>query len=138
VKEIPILLVRANQFVLAVGTLLALVLQQGGLILVLFLLSLLPLIFGPQLNIVFILTKMLLRNRMNWQKTEAAELQRFNQTIATVLLGASWLILHFTGHWTGWILSGMVTVAAGLALSGFCIGCILYFQLKKWRANLGK
>ncbi|GAA0362167.1 DUF4395 domain-containing protein [Bacillus horti] len=118
-KEIPVFLVKANQSVLVVGTGLGIILQNVWIITSLFILSLLPIIFGPRLNLVFMFTRRLLQSKIDTQKTEAAELQRFNQTLATILLGLSTLILWLGPHWSGYVLAGMVTVAAGVALAGF-------------------
>ncbi|GGK17093.1 hypothetical protein J2S00_000752 [Caldalkalibacillus uzonensis] len=132
-QGIPVPLVRANQWVMVGGILLAILLQSQLLLTLLFIISLLALLFGPKGNVVFVLTKPLLKNRLAAAEQEAAELQRFNQSIATILLGLAVGILWTTGHWSGWIPAGMVMVAAAFALAGYCIGCTIYFQWKQWR-----
>jgi hypothetical protein len=136
-REIPVPLVRANQWVLVIGTILAIILQNMILLAILFVINLIPLFVGPQGNIVFRIAKPLLRKKIKLAETEAAELQRFNQTIATLLLASGLILFWTTEHWAAWIRVAMVTVAASVALGGFCIGCFIYFQWKQWRHKAG-
>ncbi|MDE5416238.1 DUF4395 domain-containing protein [Alkalihalobacterium chitinilyticum] len=136
-KEIPKSYVRANQCVMVVLTVFSILLQNVSLLALTLLIVLLPLLFGPKANITFKVAKMLIKNVSN-DETEAAELQRFNQTIAASLLGIALIVLLTTGHWFGWVLVGMVTVAASVALLGFCVGCFMYFQFKKMKYEMKK
>lgn len=136
-KFIPAYLVKFNQAVLVVGTGLALIFQQPLVLLALFILLVVPLLTGPRLNLIFMLGKWLLpRSLAEKSDQEAYELQRFNQSIATILLGIASTVLLISGHWSGWVFSTMVTIAAGIALAGFCIGCFIYFQWKQWQHKL--
>lgn len=135
-KEIPLPLVRTNQCVMVLGTLIAIAFQSTIVLTIIFLIALSPVLLGPKGNLVFRLAKPLLQKKLAGAETEAIELQRFNSIIAVLILGVSLFILWSTGHWIGWVFAGMVTVAAGLALSGFCIGCVLYYQLKKMKYKL--
>jgi hypothetical protein len=137
-KQIPMPLVKANQVVMVLGTLTAILLQSPIVLTMLFFIVLFPFLFGPKGNLVFLIAKPLLRSRLNNAETEAIELQRFNQTIASVMLGIATVIMWTVGHWSGWIVVSMVTIAAMLALSGYCVGCFLYFQLKRWKHSLVK
>ncbi len=136
-KEIPISYVRTNQLILVILTLSAIVLQSGLLLFGAFLFVIMPLLNGPKANIAFILAKRISSNT-DRQQTEAAELQKFNQTIAAALLTVA-IVIHFViGSWIAWIFVAMVTLAATVALLGFCIGCVLYFQFKKLKYKLSK
>ncbi len=137
-KEIPIPLVRANQLFLVVGTLVSFVLNSPLLLACILLIMVLPLILGAKGNLVFRLAKPLLQKRLVNAETEALELQRFNNSIAVILLAIGNLILWSNGHWSAWLFVGMVTVAAGLALVGFCIGCIMYYQLKQLKHKISQ
>jgi hypothetical protein len=64
-------------------------------------------------------------------------LQRFNNSIATLLLGAAQLVFLFQVSLVGWILSALVLTAASIALAGFCIGCFLYYQFNLQRFRWG-
>ncbi|MFV8826567.1 DUF4395 domain-containing protein [Alkalihalobacterium sp. APHAB7] len=136
-KEIPKSYVRTNQYVMVVLTLFSILLQNVSLLALTLLIVLLPLLFGPKANITFNVAKVLIKDVSN-EETEAAELQRFNQIIAASLLSIALIVLLTTGHWFGWVLVGMVTVAASVALLGFCVGCFMYFQFKKLKYEMKK
>ncbi|WP_078429953.1 DUF4395 domain-containing protein [Alkalihalobacterium alkalinitrilicum] len=136
-KDIPKSFVRANQYTMVVLTVLSISFQSVALLALTLLFVLLPLFFGPKANIAFAVAKQLNKDASK-DETEAAELQRFNQMIAASLLGIAFILLLVTGHWFGWVLVGMVSVAATVALLGFCVGCFLYFQFKKLKYDLKK
>lgn len=58
---------------------------------------------------------------------------RFNQWIATILVALS--IGAFAGGYpvAGYLFGGMVILAAGIALLGFCVGCYIHFQYRQWQ-----
>ena len=134
-KDIPINYIRTNQVILAVLTLSSIVLQNGWLVLVTYFFVIMPLIIGSKGNIAFHIAKRMFP-KINGEKTEAAELQRFNQTIAATLLTIALLIYYLTASWISWLFVGMVFVAATVALMGYCVGCFFYFQWKKLKYNL--
>ncbi|WP_078555685.1 DUF4395 domain-containing protein [Bacillus alkalicellulosilyticus] len=136
-KEIPIYLVKSNQLMMVTLTVSALLLQSWPIVALTLVLVLISLIFGGKANIAFMIAKKLNKKDRSTEETESVELTRFNQTIAAILLAIGLGIL-LAGHWSGWILVAMVTVAATIALLGFCVGCFMYFQLKKMRYQLKK
>ena len=136
-KDIPIPFVRAQQMTMVILTLLSIGFQSVLLLAVTLIIVGVPLLFGPKFNVVFMLAKQYIKDYQN-KETESAELQRFNQTIAVSLLTIALFTLLVFGHWIGWVFVGMVTVAASVALLGFCVGCFLYFQLKRLNYNLKK
>jgi len=131
-KEIPLPLIKANQAGIVLFVLLSFVLQQPGFIYLLFLIQLIPLVLGAHTNVFIPLAKLALsKERLRSAETQAMELARFNQTIAVVCLG-----LATVSHLIGWsvlayIFAGMVTLAAFVAILGYCIGCTLYYQYKR-------
>lgn len=134
-KDIPINYIRTNQVILAVLTLSSIVLQNGWLLLVTFFFVITPLIIGSKGNISFYIAKRMFP-KINGEKTEAAELQRFNQTIAATLLTIALLVYFLTASWIAWLFVGMVFAAVTVALMGYCVGCFFYFQWKKFKYNL--
>ncbi len=136
-KEIPVSFVRANQWMMVLLTLSAILFQSLVIVGITFVVVTIALIFGPKANLAFLLVKTINNKDRSNEETEAAELQRFNQTIAASLLFIGFIILLF-GHWLGWIFIAMVTIAASVALAGFCVGCFFYFQLKKLKYQLKK
>ncbi|TJY42047.1 DUF4395 domain-containing protein [Cohnella pontilimi] len=69
-------------------------------------------------------------------ETQAAELTRFNNTLAVIFLTLS--LLSFALGWSigGYVFTAMMLAAAGAALLGYCIGCTIYFQYKQLRHKL--
>lgn len=134
-KEIPLPLIKANQAGIVLFVVIALASQQPWWIYALFLIQLAGLAFGPRASLFILLARSALTDeRLKRSETQAAELARFNQTIAVLLLGLS-TVFHLAGwSWPGHIASGMVGLAALAALAGYCIGCTIYYQYKKWRA----
>lgn len=136
-QTIPRPLVRTQQATLVAGVLLAFTLQLPGLLAALFGLMLAGLLGGPRYNLIFALARPLWGSRLKQAFPEDAAAQRFNQTIAVSLLGLSLLAFYGLGlPVLGWTLAGLVAAAAGLALTGFCIGCVLYLRLRYWRGRL--
>lgn len=134
-KDIPIPYVRANQVGIIVLFLLALLFQQPWIIILLWIIQTAGLSFGLKGNLFVQLAKPMLAGKISGARTEAAELQRFNNSLAVILLTIS--ILCFAIGWTtaGFILAACVAAAALVAVCGYCVGCFLYFQLKKFRAG---
>ena len=134
-KELPLLLVKTNQSGIVLFVVLALGTQQPWWIHALFVIQLIGLVFGPRANLFMQLGRLALaEERLKKSGSQAAELARFNQTIAVSLLGLS-SVFHLVGwSWPGHIAAGMVGLAALAAVAGYCIGCTIYYQYKKWRA----
>lgn len=131
-------LVKANQTMMVVLTLLSISFQSVLLVAITLGIIAASLLFGPKANIAFRITKALSKKDLSKDPTESSQLTRFNQSIAASLLTIALLILLINGHWIAWVLVGMVTVAATVAIMGFCVGCFLYFQLKQLRYKLTK
>lgn len=134
-KEFPLPMIKANQSGIVLFVTLALAAQQPWWIFALFLIQLTGLVFGPRANLFILLSRLTLTDeRLKRSGTQASELARFNQTIAVALLGLS-SVFHLAG-WSlaGHIAAGMVGLAALAAVAGYCIGCTIYYQYKKWRA----
>ena len=133
-KGIPLPLVKLNRWVLVVGVVSGLLLQQPLFTTVLFVMMLSAVLFGRRGSLIFQVGKRLLAKRnaaaQRAGNVEDPQLVRFNNSIAAILLGGAQLAFLFGLGWVGWVLSVAVAVAAGVALAGFCLGCFLYFQFK--------
>lgn len=134
-KEIPLVYVRGNQAGIVMTLLVAIGLQQPWLIAILWLIQIIGLIGGPTYNLFIAAVQPFAAKRAASGKTEAAELQRFNNSLGIVFLTLS--LLAFLAGWTlaGYLFAGMMGVAALAALLGYCIGCTIYFQYKQFRAK---
>lgn len=135
-EGIPMPIVKLNRWILVTGIVIGLVTQQPLFTTALFLLLLPTIIFGQRWSLVAHLGKWLFAKQNLTAEREDRRLMQFNNTIATVLLGAAQLAFLLGAPIVGWTLSLMVAAAAGIALAGFCVGCFLYFQFKMLRYRL--
>ncbi len=137
-RSIPRPLVRANQSFFVLSVLAGAVFQVPWLLSITLAVAAVALLAGPKGNLIMRLVKPVLQRRINLKEAaqEDADQQRFNQTLAVLMLAASqvsFYILHST--LLGWIFAGMLFAAAAIALLGFCIGCWIHFQLHMFRSR---
>ncbi|MCZ8515951.1 DUF4395 domain-containing protein [Paenibacillus filicis] len=133
-KEIPLPYVRTNQAGIVLLVLLAILLQQPVLIVVLWAIQVINLWQGVRSNVFVMLAAPFLRSKLAGAPTESRELQRFNNSIAVILLTLSILFFWLNaGSIAGYIFAGLVGAAALMAICGYCIGCTLYYQFKRLR-----
>ncbi|MED3794581.1 DUF4395 domain-containing protein [Niallia alba] len=133
VKTIPLPLVRTNQWVIFLSVLLSLVLQQYWIMLIPLIAGLSGLLF--QWNPIMKVASLFLKKPKKEYHQEDWDQQQFNQIIAIVCLTIG--SLSFFLNWTvlGYIFSIMVGIASIVAILGFCIGCFIRFQWKKYQYN---
>jgi Domain of unknown function (DUF4395) len=134
VSLIPMPIVTLNRLMLAGGVALAIAFQQPLLIAALFLMMLGAVSLGPRGSLPFQLGKRFLAGPVARAKGEGRvedrRLMRFNNTIALMLFGLALVAFTIGQDVLGYVLSGMVMVAASVALAGFCLGCFLYYRLR--------
>jgi hypothetical protein len=135
-EDIPLPIVKLNRWTLVTGILLGLVLRQPLVTTALFLMLLPATLFGQRASIIYHIGKRLFAAQNAIAEREDRRLQRFNNSIATSLLGAAQVA--FLLGWTvlGWGLAIAVALAASIAIAGFCVGCFLYYQFKLNRYRL--
>ncbi|HNR12151.1 MAG TPA: DUF4395 domain-containing protein [Thermodesulfobacteriota bacterium] len=134
---IPMPIVKLTRWVILMGVGLGLIFQQPLLTTVLFLVLLPAVLLGRRGSlIVFFGKRLFSKKKLAAAEREDARLARFNNTIATVLLGTAQIAFFLDADSIGWIFSGMVALAAAVALAGFCVGCYFYFQYKMQRYRL--
>ncbi|PYZ98282.1 hypothetical protein CR205_06705 [Alteribacter lacisalsi] len=136
-KAIPLGFVKANQTMLVFLTLSSLVFQSAVLLAVTVMIAWISLLFGPKANPAVMVYRRFVSPDPEGE-TEAAELARFNQSIAAVLISLGFVLHVVFQTWAAWLPVLMVTVAASAALLGYCIGCVIYFQYKKVMFKLKK
>lgn len=134
-RFIPVPLVRANQAWLTLATLAAIWLQWPWLIAALFVLTALPLIGGSSWHLVFLAVRSVRGDRLNTVPAEPAESQRFHQAIAAALLLGGSLFVVANSLTAAWVMTAALTVFAGSALLGPCIGCRLFGPWRAWAAR---
>jgi hypothetical protein len=139
-KYIPLPIVKLNRWVLVVGIIGGLLLQQPLFTTVLFVVLLSAVLFGRRGSLIFQVGKRLFAKRnaaaLRADEVEDPRLMRFNNTIAAVLLGGAQLAFLLGFDVVGWLLSVAVAVAAGVALAGFCLGCFFYYRYRMNRYRL--
>ncbi len=135
-RDIPLPIVKLNRWVLVLGVLLGLALGQPLVTTALFLVLLPATLGGQRYSLIFRVGQALFGVRLAAAPREDFRVQRFNNGIATALLGAA-QVAFLTGlPALGWGLALAVATAAGVALAGFCVGCFLYYQFKLQRFRL--
>ena len=133
---IPYPIVAVNRGIIVGGVLLALWSDQP-LITTLVLALLLPAaLFGRKASPIFRIGSILFREAISHAPTEDQRVQRFNNIIAVVMLGAAQIAFVLGAAWLGWVFAVAVAFAALVALCGFCVGCFLYFQFRINRSRL--
>jgi hypothetical protein len=135
-EDIPLPIVKLNRWVLVVGVLGGLALQQPLVTTLLFLILLPGVLFGQRWSLIFQVGKRLFAAKIVNAERESRKLMRFNNSIALFLFGTAQIAFVTGFAVVGWVLSAMVAVAAGVALAGFCVGCFLYYQFKLNRFRL--
>lgn len=132
-KTIPLPLVRTNQWTIFLSVILSLFLQQYWIMLIPLIAGLSGLLF--QWNPIMKLASLFLKKPKKEYRQEDWDQQQFNQIIAVVCLAVG--SISFFLNWTiiGYIFSIMVGLASIVAILGFCIGCFIRFQWKKYQYN---
>jgi hypothetical protein len=133
---IPMPIVKLNRWVIVVGVLVGLLMQQPLITTALFVVLLLAVLFGPRGSLVFRAGSILFAKQNLTAEREDRRLMKFNNTIAVVLFGLAQVFFLIGLPTVGWAFSIMVAVAASIALAGFCIGCFLFFQFKVQKTRL--
>ncbi|MAT43869.1 MAG: hypothetical protein CL609_16160 [Anaerolineaceae bacterium] len=135
-EGIPLPIVNFNRALLTGGILIALIFQQAWITTLLFLLLLPTTLFGRKYSLIYMVGRVLFKKQIPNAEREDQQLQRFNNTIATTLLGIAQILFAVNLPIGGWIFAVMVMLASGVALAGFCVGCFLYYQFKLNRYRL--
>lgn len=133
---IPIPIVRLNRSVLLGGIMTGIILQQPLFTTALFLVILPAVLWGQKASLIHMVGSRLFRELNLTAETESPILMRFNNSIAVIMLGMAQIAFLFHANTAGWVLSGIVALAAFVALCGFCFGCFLFFQFNLQRYRL--
>ena len=134
--DIPLPIVKLNRWMLVVGLLGGLALQQPLATTLLFAILLPATVIGQRASLVFQVGRRIFARQLPTAPREDRRMQRFDNSIATILLGAAQLAFLAGAPLVGWILALAVVAAAAVALAGFCVGCFLYYQFKLRRYRL--
>ena len=91
------------------------------------------LFFGKKWNIIGRVGTALLKSNLNNTEYEDRRLIHFNNVLLVIMLSASQFAFIAGVPMLAWSIIGTVIGVTGLALSGFCIGCVLYYRFKLYR-----
>ncbi|RLQ95464.1 DUF4395 domain-containing protein [Falsibacillus albus] len=130
-RSIPRPLVRTNQWSIVLSVVLTWTTGYTWFLAIPFIAGVLGLLFN--LNPIMRIAKLFLRKSPKDYIPEDWEQQQFNQKIAVICLGAA-LISYIFG-WTipAYFFTAMVALSAFIAILGFCIGCFIRYQWKKYQ-----
>jgi hypothetical protein len=134
--DVPLPIVALGRWVYVVVLSAGLLLQQPWLTTAILLLVLPSVMWGRRWNLISAVGQRLYGEALRTAEREDRRLMRFNNLILVVLLGAAQIAFLAGAPWVAWSLTGMVIAAAALALAGFCVGCMLFYQLKLTRFRL--
>lgn len=102
----------------------------------LFLLLLPGAVFGRKWNIIGRVAKRVLQNKLQNVQYENRQLIKFNNALLLLFLGSAQIAFLAGLKIIGWAIVSLAIAANGLALAGFCIGCVFYFRFKLYRYKL--
>lgn len=132
-NDVPLPIVQLGRWVNVVLLSAALLLQQPLLSTLLLIILLAGVFDGARLNLLSIIGKQVLSAQLQDAEREDYRLIRFNNAIAiSLLVGAQ--VAFLLGSWlVGWIFLGVLIIASVAAIAGFCLGCVIFYQLKLYR-----
>jgi hypothetical protein len=133
--EIPMHQVRGNQLGILLSIVTSLIIQQPLFLFLPLAVQLVSRTYGIKYNLFVRLFSPLLPAS---SKTESRELLRFNQLLAILFLVVALVAYAFNLLILAYISLSLLTVAVVLALSGFCLGCFMYFHWKQFLARRRK
>lgn len=134
--NIPLPIVKLNRWVLLTSISFGALLDQPIVTTGLCLILLPATLFGKRASLIYLIGRRLFAKQIQSAGYEDGRLQRFNNLIATGLLGAAQVAFLLGEPIVGWSLSFVVALAAAIALAGFCLGCFLYYQFRQKRYRL--
>ena len=140
---IPLPIVRLNRWTIVITLVFAFAIQQPIVTTALLLVLLGSVIFGPKGSLVFQTSVRAFPRQVAEAKRRAEvedrRLMRFNNSIAVIILTAAQIAFLAGTATLGWILAGVVVVAASVALLGFCFGCFIFYRFRiaqfRWKQS---
>jgi len=127
--DIPMHWVRANQVGILLCVIISIIIGQPWILAIALVVQLTARWFGVQYNLFIRLFARLLPTST---RTESRVLLRFNNLLAIIFLLGYLTAISFSATITSYVFLGMLTIAVVLALSGFCLGCFMYYQWKQF------
>jgi signal transduction histidine kinase len=129
-NEIPLPYVKFNQIGIVLFIAAAVAFHQPWILAVLWMIQTVGFWRGSEANLFFIIARSFLNTAES--KKQAAELQRFNNGLSVFFLSLALASFCFDADAVGYIFSALLLIAVISALCGYCIGCTIYFQYKRF------
>ncbi|WP_433742450.1 DUF4395 domain-containing protein [Falsibacillus pallidus] len=130
-KSIPRPLVLVNQWTIVISVLLTWISGFSFILAIPLAAGLSALVF--KYNPIMQLAKPFLKKPMNEYIPEDREQQQFNQKIAVACLTLGLISFLLDWNIAAYIFTAMVGLSAFIAILGFCIGCFIRYQWKKFQ-----
>ncbi|REE81494.1 uncharacterized protein DUF4395 [Paenibacillus taihuensis] len=130
VDEVPLHRIRGNQLGILISIIASVLTGQLWILILPLIVQLISRTYGIRYNLFVRVLAPLLPVSV---RTESRELLRFNNLLAIIFLAVTLIAYGLDLTLLSYISLGMLTVAVVLALSGFCMGCFMYFHWKQYR-----
>ena len=132
--DIPLPIVTFSRWVYFTLLVLSIATQFQPGITVLFLLLFPAVLFGKKWNLIGFVGRKLLKKQLKQNSHyEDRRLIQFNNVLLLIFLAVAQAAFLYGFNLTGWVVTLFAITANGLALAGFCVGCVLYYQFRLYR-----
>jgi hypothetical protein len=131
--DVPIPVLNFSRWIYFIIMSLSIITQIPWGITVLFLLLVPSAIYGRKANLISIAGKKLLSSKIIFSLKEDRHLIQFNNFLLIFILLIAQLFFLVGNKIIGWGFVLIGIAATGLALAGFCVGCVLYFRFKLYK-----
>ena len=131
--DIPVPIVNFGRWVNLIFLLAGLLTMQPWLTTALFVILLPGYILGGNWNFIGTIGKKLLASKLKGSLYEDRKLIKFNNMLLMVMLFLAQIAFLVPNPIIGWGISVMAIAANGLALAGYCVGCVIYYKFRLYR-----
>jgi hypothetical protein len=132
-QDVPVPIVNFGRWVNLILLLAGLLTRQPLLTSLLFILLLPGFFFGGKWNIIGRIGKKFLSSKIKGSLFEDRKLIRFNNLILMVMLFMTQIAFLSGNSLIGWGITLLAITANGLALAGFCVGCVIYYKFRLYK-----
>jgi hypothetical protein len=133
VDGVPVPVVTFSRWIYTITLVLSLAFQFQYGITILLILLVPGLLFGRKWNFIGRAGKGLLSKRLPGSEIEDARLLQFNNWLLVIMLLAAQIAFLAGFRIAAWAIVIAIIGVTGVALSGFCVGCFLYYHFKLYR-----
>jgi hypothetical protein len=135
-QDIPVPIVNFGRWVNLIFLLAGLLTRQPWLTTILFIILLPGFVFGGKWNFIGRTGKYFLGYRLKGSLYEDKKLIKFNNLLLMIMLLMAQIAFLAGTPLTGWVISLLAIAANGLALAGYCVGCVIYYKFRLYRYML--